>query len=50
LTASIGIAVYPDDGETSEALLDRADGAMYRAKRNGGDRFELAATADRTAA
>jgi diguanylate cyclase (GGDEF)-like protein len=50
LTASIGIAVYPDDGETSEALLDRADGAMYRAKRNGGDRFEPAATADRTAA
>lgn len=50
LTASIGIAVYPDDGETFEALLDLADGAMYRAKRNGGDRFELAATADRSAA
>jgi diguanylate cyclase (GGDEF)-like protein len=29
---SIGIAVYPDDGETAEALLERADRAMYAAK------------------
>jgi diguanylate cyclase (GGDEF)-like protein len=50
LTASIGFAVHPDDGETFEALLNRADEAMYRAKRNGGDRFEPAATAARTAA
>lgn len=35
LTASIGICVYPDDGETPELLIDRADAAMYRAKRLG---------------
>lgn len=35
LTASIGISVYPDDGEDAETLIDRADAAMYRAKRQG---------------
>src|SRR4249919_309632 len=35
LTASIGICVYPDDGEDAEVLIDRADAAMYRAKRQG---------------
>lgn len=35
LTASIGICVYPDDGDTPEVLIDRADKAMYRAKRLG---------------
>lgn len=29
---SIGIAIFPKDGTTSEALLDAADKAMYRAK------------------
>ena len=35
LSASIGIACYPGDGETSEQLLKSADMAMYRAKSNG---------------
>jgi diguanylate cyclase (GGDEF)-like protein len=33
--ASIGVAVYPDHGADVEALLQRADSAMYRAKRGG---------------
>ncbi len=32
MTASIGICVYPEDGSTTESLIDRADTAMYRAK------------------
>ena len=32
MTASIGICVYPEDGDTPELLIDRADTAMYRSK------------------
>lgn len=32
LTASIGIATYPQDGTTPEALLQRADAALYQVK------------------
>ena len=41
LTASIGISLYPDDGETVRALIDRADAAMYQAKRKGPGSFEF---------
>jgi len=33
--ASVGLAFYPDDARTSEALLSYADMAMYQAKANG---------------
>jgi diguanylate cyclase (GGDEF)-like protein/PAS domain S-box-containing protein len=36
LGASFGIAMYPFDGDTTEALLICADHAMYRAKRQAG--------------
>jgi diguanylate cyclase (GGDEF)-like protein len=35
LSASIGVSVYPEDGVRAEDLIERADGAMYRAKRQG---------------
>ena len=35
LSASIGISVYPEDGVDAKTLIDRADAAMYRAKRRG---------------
>lgn len=32
VTASIGISVFPEDGDSQELLIDRADSAMYRVK------------------
>ena len=37
--ASIGISLYPEDGQTTEALLQHADTAMYAAKHNGKSRY-----------
>ena len=34
-SASIGVTVYPDDGQESDALLKNADQAMYGAKQRG---------------
>jgi diguanylate cyclase (GGDEF)-like protein/PAS domain S-box-containing protein len=39
VTASIGIAVYPMHGTTSEALMQMADTAMYDAKKQGKNTF-----------
>ena len=37
VAASIGIAIFPDDGTDPEALWRNADAAMYRAKKSGGN-------------
>jgi diguanylate cyclase (GGDEF)-like protein/PAS domain S-box-containing protein len=53
IRASIGVATYPTHGETADALLERADAAMYEAKATGGGvRFAVDTTPvepDRTA-
>ncbi|MCL5962336.1 MAG: PAS domain S-box protein [Chloroflexi bacterium] len=45
-TVSIGIAIFPQDGELSERLVVNADIAMYQAKRQGGNRYHHYAPAD----
>ncbi len=39
ITASVGIAIFPDDGTSAEELLAHADAAMYIAKRRKGGGF-----------
>ncbi len=41
LNASIGIAIYPRDGETTATLLKNADAAMYKAKNSGRGSFQF---------
>lgn len=41
LTASIGIAVYPDDGIEPDSLLKHAEVAMHYSKRHGGNSYEF---------
>jgi diguanylate cyclase (GGDEF)-like protein/PAS domain S-box-containing protein len=40
-TASLGAAIYPEDGADSETLLKHADVAMYRSKEVGRNSFQL---------
>jgi diguanylate cyclase (GGDEF)-like protein len=42
ITLSVGVAAFPLDGASAEALLKSADDALYRAKREGRDRVALA--------
>jgi diguanylate cyclase (GGDEF)-like protein len=41
LTASIGIALYPEHGRDAETLLSKADMAMHNAKNLGGNRHQM---------
>lgn len=41
LSVSIGLSVFPYDGETADALIDNADMAMYRAKELGRNTYQF---------
>ncbi len=40
ITASVGVSVYPEDGNDANTLLKNADVAMYRAKDQGGNNYQ----------
>ncbi|HZK27615.1 MAG TPA: sensor domain-containing diguanylate cyclase, partial [Thermoclostridium sp.] len=41
ITASAGVALYPQDGEDAETLIKHADTAMYSAKKTGKNRYSF---------
>jgi len=41
VTTSIGVSVYPDDGQDAETLIKNADTAMYQAKENGRQSYQF---------
>ncbi len=45
VTTSVGISIYPNDGGDPETLVRNADSAMYRAKDQGRDNYQLYAPA-----
>jgi diguanylate cyclase (GGDEF)-like protein len=41
VTASIGIGIFPNNGENSTTLLRNTEAALYRAKRSGGNNYQF---------
>jgi EAL domain-containing protein (putative c-di-GMP-specific phosphodiesterase class I) len=41
VTTSIGVSIYPEDGQDADALIKNADTAMYQAKENGRHKFQF---------
>ena len=50
VTASIGIAIHPHDGDDAAELIRHADIAMYEAKALGRNRFEFFSARQNTTA
>ena len=50
VSASVGIALYPEHGTTAEELIRAADKAMYAIKRQGKNNFGLYPGEDETTA
>ena len=48
VSASIGVALYPEDDTDAETLLRHADHAMYQAKESGRNRYQFFVSSDRT--
>ena len=42
VTLSLGVAAYPEDGKSTEALIEAADRSMYKAKTSGGNSVAVA--------
>jgi diguanylate cyclase (GGDEF)-like protein len=49
-TISVGVAAFPEFGDTPEAVIKAADEALYRAKEQGRNRVERACSVDSSAA
>lgn len=41
VTASIGISIYPNDGDSLEDLVENADRALFKAKQSGGNNYQF---------
>lgn len=41
ITTSVGISIYPNDGDDSQALMKNADTALYRAKEQGKNNYQI---------
>ena len=41
VNCSVGVAVFPQDGDSPQQLLEMADAAMYRAKQSGRNRYQF---------
>ncbi|WP_255353178.1 MULTISPECIES: GGDEF domain-containing protein [Planktothricoides] len=48
ITISLGVAIFPQDGWTSDQLLESADQALYRANKEGRDRVVTASEPEKS--
>ena len=44
VTISLGVASFPEHGDDAQAIISKADAALYQAKKRGRDRVVLASS------